>query len=57
MVGKVYQTAPAKMYQHPNFTIFEGVYNRSIKEILITMIDKEGFEYVDISSGNLCIGS
>ena len=53
MINRVYQTAPRKMYEHPNFVIYEGVFNRSVGGYLISMMEKFGMKYVDISSGQL----
>lgn len=41
-----YTTAPAKMFEHPHFTFYEGAFNRRIQSYLFQMLDKEGIKYL-----------
>lgn len=40
-----YTTAPAKMYQHPHFTFFEGVYNRQVAKKLAEKLQAENIDF------------
>jgi N-acetylmuramoyl-L-alanine amidase len=59
MLNGKYETAPnyspsdpstwKKMYVHPNgLTLFEGVFNREVKDMLLALLENEGIEFVDI---------
>ena len=40
-----YTTAPSKMFKHPHFTFFEGVYNRQVAKKLAEKLQAEGIEF------------
>jgi len=49
MIDGIYQTSPAKMFTHVNKkTFYEGVYNRLIKEMLISRMKDAGLRYIDL---------
>lgn len=49
MINGKYQTAPAKMFTHVDKkTFYEGVYNRLIKEMLISRMKDAGLRYIDL---------
>lgn len=53
----IYTTAPSKMFIHQvgnsQVPFYEGVYNRSVKDFLIEMLQNDGLQYVDVSASNL----
>lgn len=49
MVDGKYTTAPKKMFVHPDgLTVYEGVFNRKVKDKLIKMLEDENINHVDI---------
>lgn len=49
MVDDIYQTFPDKMFQHsPQEVFYEGVFNRIIKDMLITKLKEKSIHYIDL---------
>lgn len=47
-IGGKYVTAPAKMHTHDDGSVFyEGVFNRTIKNMLLLELEAEGRHYID----------
>ncbi len=46
-----YVTAPSKMYEYDDFTIYEGHFNRRVKSVLRELLHENNFDYVDITPG------
>jgi N-acetylmuramoyl-L-alanine amidase len=44
-----YRTAPAKMFKFPSFTIYEGVINRSITDIIVQELRKMQIDFAIVS--------
>ncbi len=44
-----YTTAPAKLFKFPDFTIYEGVVNRQITNLVIAELYKRGIDYIQVS--------
>lgn len=51
--NNVYATAPNKMYKHPDgLTIYEGVYNRQVIQLVKDLMDEKGLKYFDVVNSN-----
>lgn len=49
MIDGQYQTAPSKMYHHPNGEIaYEGVINRLIKDMTMELFRKNNIRFIDV---------
>lgn len=56
VIDGVYQTAPAKMFDHGNGEIFyEGVFNRDIAQDLMWELKQRGIPYIDVTASQLDI--
>ena len=52
MIINNYQTFPNKMYQHPDFIFYEGVFNRQIAMRLGAMLKEEGISHFFSTDSN-----
>lgn len=52
IIDGVYLTAPAKMYKHPDFIFYEGVYNRSIAKILGELLAQTNISHYYTTDNN-----
>lgn len=53
MVDGIYDTAPNKMYKHPDFTFYEGVYNRNIANYLASFLREANISHIFSTNSNL----
>lgn len=52
MIDGVYFTAPAKMYKHPDFIFYEGVYNRYISKRLGELLKEKNISHYYTTDSN-----
>lgn len=56
MVANHYETYPDKMYEHPDFSFYEGVFNRQIASGLALLLYKENISHFFTTTSNYDVG-